>query len=100
MGIFVPNGLKINKIQFVTPENLTLQLGIHNRKKGEQSKAHRHLPIPILKDVPILEAFFVESGKVRINFFDKRWKKIRSILLKKGDIFVNTSEAHIDMPIE
>jgi hypothetical protein len=95
LGILLSKSFDKEGVNFITPNELTLQLGIHNRKKGEESKAHKHIPIPKLTNVPILEVFFIEKGKVRLNFFDDNWKKIKSIVLKRGDIFINTTtKAH------
>lgn len=91
LGIVIRRGYTKSGVYFPTPENLTLQVGVHNRRKGDEAKPHRHLVIQKLVNVPILEVFFVVRGKMRVNFFDNKWKKIKSVLLKSGDVFVNTT---------
>ena len=77
-------------INFLTPLDLTLQFGIHNRESGEQSKPHKHFIIPQLTNIPILEVFYIVEGKAKVTFFDDNSKVLGSVLLEMGDSLINT----------
>ena len=77
-------------VNFLTPLDLTLQFGIHNRESGEQSKAHKHFIIPQLTNTPILEVFYIVGGKANVTFFDDDSKVLGSVLLETGDSLINT----------
>lgn len=90
LAIVVRNTYDEKGINFLTPDDLTLQFGIHNRESGEQSKAHKHFIIPELSNIPILEVFHIAEGKAKVTFFDDNVKELSSVILVAGDSLVNT----------
>ncbi len=90
LAIVVRNSYNVMGINFLTPDDLTLQFGIHNRESGEQSKAHKHFVIPELSDIPILEVFHIVEGKAKVTFFDDNTKELSNVILNVGDSLINT----------
>ena len=90
LAIVVKNTYSDKGINFLTPEELTLQFGIHNRESKEQSKPHKHFIIPELFDTPILEVFHIVKGKVKVTFFDDKANVLNSVILETGDSLINT----------
>ena len=80
-----------DKLTFVTPDEFPLQLGFHNRKKGEEIIPHLHRNIPELKDLPSHEMFHVIQGKVQVNVFDSRKELAKQVILDSGDTIFSTS---------
>ncbi len=81
-------------VHFYTDNNSTLQVGKQLRLKGEQIKPHRHMPVKTQKEETLKEVLYVEKGKVRINFYDERWKEIDSKILNQGDMILLIKGGH------
>ncbi len=90
LAILVKNTYSEKGINFLTPENLTLQFGMHIRENDEQSKPHKHFIIKEMFNVPILEVFHIIEGKVKVSFFDENSRILNSVILEKGDSLINT----------
>ena len=78
-------------LNFVTPDEFPIQLGFHNRKKGEEVSAHSHRPIEELKNLPAHEMFHVIQGKVQFNIFDNKKELTKQVILEDGDTIFSTS---------
>jgi quercetin dioxygenase-like cupin family protein len=64
-------------VDFLTPNEFSLQLGVQNRAKGSYVKAHEHPPFENIT-IPAQEFFYVTSGKLTVDLFTegKSYKKI------------------------
>ena len=71
---------------FVSSPEHPLQIGIIIRKKGEKIAPHVH-------KTKTAEILHIESGKVRINYYEGN-KKTKSDILKKGDTLVMPNMGH------
>ena len=80
-----------DKLNFVTPDEFPLQLGFHNRKKGEEVEPHSHRPIPELKEIPSHEMFHVIEGRVQVNIFDFNKELVKQVILDPGDTIFSAS---------
>lgn len=77
------------KAFFPTPLDFQFQLGVQNRSAGEIVDAHFHKPFENHDVIPAQEIFFVLSGKVRVDLYEKETKtKVEEVLLEKGDVMV------------
>lgn len=72
-------------LNFVTPEDSPIQLGFHNRKKGEFVLPHLHKLIPELKNIPSYEMFHITKGKAQVEIFNKSNQKASQTILSSGD---------------
>ena len=79
------------KLNFVTPDEFPIQLGFHNREKGEEIQPHLHKNIPELKDIPAHEMFHIKEGKVEIGLFDSRKELVKKVIVEKGDTIFLTA---------
>ncbi|KPA13940.1 hypothetical protein MHK_005856 [Candidatus Magnetomorum sp. HK-1] len=80
------------KLVFYTPESFSLQLGIHNRQKGDFVVPHLHIPIDEIEQLNIQEIFFVLNGKIRVDLYDNN-KKIEVTVTKGDTILLNTGHS-------
>ena len=52
------------------------------------------MPVKTQKEETLKEVLYVEKGKVRINFYDERWKEIDSKILNQGDMILLIKGGH------
>ena len=83
----------IDSIEFFSVPEDFLQVGFHKRTGGTKLKAHYHLfknhQIDCLQEV-----LYVVKGKVRVDFYTKKGKLIRSEVLSQGDILFQRDLGH------
>ena len=80
-------------IEFFTPSNFSQQLGYMKRPTGHEIKPHAHKK-KIKKIEFTQEVLFIKSGKIRVDFYDKKKKYLLSKILNKGDIIMLSEGAH------
>jgi hypothetical protein len=73
-------------VNFVTPDELPLQLGFHNQKKGTILPAHKHKPLINIEKLDIAEIFYIKEGEVKISIFNKDKLKIAEVIAVSGDV--------------
>ena len=79
---------------FYSEDDSSLQVGKQLRLKWEEIKPHRHLPVKAAREQPLREVLYIEKGKVKINFYDDRWKEISSRVLNQGDMILLIKGGH------
>jgi mannose-6-phosphate isomerase-like protein (cupin superfamily) len=79
---------KINEpLNFLSPEDFNLQVGIHNPRKDYIAEAHEHLPFKKI-DIKIpQEIFYVQKGKIIISLYFND-KIVNRIEMKKNDLMI------------
>jgi len=77
-------------VEFVTPKDFPLQLGIHKRKEGEYIKAHEHKPFDNLKSLPVQEILFIKKGKISIELYHKK-KVFKKVVVSDGEVILLNS---------
>jgi len=83
----------VESINFVTPENFPLQLGISKYKKDSTIKPHIHKKIKRVIEIT-QEMVYIEKGKVSIDFYDNDGRIISSETLESGDIVFFAQGGH------
>ena len=73
-------------VEFVTPDQFSIQLGLQNRSKGTKVPAHAHFSINEIKNVKFSETFYIKKGKVNVTLYNLSHQKIKDIILNTGDI--------------
>ena len=77
-------------VEFITPNEFPLQLGVHKRKKNEIVEAHEHFQFKELKNLEVQEIIFVKKGKISISIYDKK-DLFKTIILNNNDIILLNS---------
>ena len=72
---------------FITPNTFGIQVGHHNRKKGEDILPHEHIPFSNIKELKVQEMFYIIKGKVIIGLFYDN-KKVKELILTENDLIV------------
>ena len=76
-----------NPVEFVTPKDFPMQLGVHNRKKGDYVKAHEHIPFGNLNNFPVQDILIVKKGKITVGLYYKS-KFYKDVMLSEGEIIL------------
>jgi hypothetical protein len=80
-------------IEFLTPNDFSLQLGHMTRPVGYRVIPHVHNPVE-RRTIGTQEVLFIKSGKVRIDFYSFDQKYIDSRELAAGDIILLAGSGH------
>ncbi len=70
-----------------------LQVLIHSREKGSQTKAHLHKPTQRITQA-LQECLVILKGKIKIDFFTTEKKIFKSIQASKGEVIIFVSGGH------
>lgn len=92
LAILVRKGTQNDKLNFITPDEFPLQVGIHNQEEGVIINAHKHRQYN--KEPMKIEAqefFYVESGKMQIDIYDINDTLFKSVILDEGDLILLNS---------
>ena len=84
---------KKNGVNFLTPSNLTHQVGSIRHKKNHEILPHLHL-INKRKIDYTSEVLIIQKGKVRIDLYSNKKKYLFSKILIKNDILILIKGAH------
>lgn len=87
LAIVVRKGFGEGGCNFVSPENFSLQLGVHVRDSKMNVRAHKHIPFDKVENLAAQEFFYVESGRVRVGLYVMD-KQVRALELGAGDMVV------------
>jgi len=79
------NGSK-NPLDFITPDDFPLQVGVHNKKRGDVAKPHEHKPFVGL-NIPCQEFFYIKKGKVNVSLYDEG-EKCDEVVISEGEFVV------------
>lgn len=93
IAIVVRDGFNPDGVNFITPEDFPLQMGISSYKKGAILKAHTHLQRRRLI-TETHEMVHIQAGKVELYLFDSNGKKLRTLLLAEGDTIYFSAGGH------
>lgn len=81
-------------VNFMTPDDYTLQLGFIGHPGGKVIKDHIHNPNIHYKVDTTQEFLYIEKGKVKVTIYDSNWGEITTIILEAGDVFLTVSGGH------
>ncbi len=80
-------------LNFITPDNLFIQVGSWWYDKGKKLDAHKHLE-NFRKANITQEMVYVKDGSMRVDLYSINKVFIKSFELKKGDLSVLVSGGH------
>jgi hypothetical protein len=80
-------------VNFITPDENTLQLGVMKHKSGVKIKPHVHKNIT--RNInQVQEVLHIDYGKVEAEFYDGNSKKVVTTILNSGDTIILVSGGH------
>lgn len=93
LAVLLKTNYKADGIKFITPNDLSQQLGYMNRPQGYIISPHVHKPV--LREVQYtMEVLFIKSGKVRVDFYGDDKKYLESVILDQGDVILLAFGGH------
>ena len=84
---------KSKGINFFTLNKLPFQLASMKHKKGHKISAHRHKKF-LRKIYTTSEVLFVLKGLIKVNFYNKKNKIFKNLIIKTGDIIIFFQGSH------
>ena len=88
-----PKDMKVEKTQFYTSNEATLQVGMIAHRGGYIEKPHYHRENK-RTITGTWETLHVTKGIVAVDFFDPNGKKFKSVKLNKGDLILLMDGVH------
>lgn len=86
---FRPDG-----VNFQTPDDYTLQLGLIGHPPGRHIRDHIHNPHIHYQVDTTQEFLYIEKGKIKATIYDYGWNVITEVILSQGDILLQISGGH------
>lgn len=81
-------------VNFLTPDDYTLQVGMIEHPAGRHIRDHVHNP-KIHYEVDTTQEFlYIEKGKIKATIYDFDWSVIKEVILEAGDILLQVSGGH------
>lgn len=80
-------------ITFFTKPNLNQQVAYMNHAKGHKIIPHHHKKT-LRRINKMSEVLIILDGKMKVNFYDKRNKLFKFVVLKKSDIIILLNGGH------
>jgi len=80
-------------IEFITPQDFSLQLGSMTRPPGYEILPHIHNPVR-RESVGTQEALFIKRGRIEIDFYSFDKVYLESRVLTAGDIVLLAGAGH------
>ena len=86
-ALFVCGRPEVKDSKFFTQQSDEFQVGVFERPKGYEVKAHQH---PARKDqiTRTSEFLYVEKGRAKVTIFDEDWKTLHEQEVAAGDFLV------------
>jgi len=85
-AIILRSGFEKEGVNFFTPEDNPLQLGLLKHKRGTKIKPHIH------KNVQ--EVLHMQRGKMEVVFYSETGEKIKNVILNAGDTILLPGGGH------
>jgi len=93
LALVLRAGYEQEGVNFITPDDNSMQLGVLKHSKGHQIKSHVHKNSPrTINDVQ--EVLHIEYGEVEAGFYDDKGVKVKSVVLRPDDTILLISGGH------
>ena len=93
IAIIVRRDYEVNGINFLSPNDFSLQLGYMKRPQGYQVVPHVHNPVQ-RQTIGTQEVLFIRHGRIRIDFYSFEENYLESRELSEGDLVLFAGAGH------
>ena len=90
LAVILRNSSPGKQVEFLTPNDFSLQLGVHKRKKNEIVEPHEHVPFDEAKNLQVQEVILVKKGKISVDIYHKK-DLIKNVVLNSNDLILLNS---------
>lgn len=92
-ALVLRKGAEAKGVNFITPRNYPLQVGVQLRRKNELIKSHIHKSTK--KEIKTIQEFIhIDYGRVKVSIFNENGEKISDIILNSGDSMLQVRGGH------
>lgn len=85
LAIAVFSSFNSDGLTFFTPDDFSLQMGIHNREKDVYVRPHKHKHLENIERLSFQEMFHVIYGEIEVGIYGSDDNLHETLILKKGD---------------
>lgn len=93
-ALIIRKSYRPDGVNFMTPDDYTLQLGLIGHPSGRHIRDHVHNPHIHYKVDTTQEFLYVEKGKIKATIYDYGWNVLQEVVLAEGDILLQVSGGH------
>ena len=93
IAIILRKKVRAKGTKFFTPNEFSQQLGLLEHEKGKVVRPHRHKRVK-REIIQTQEVLILLEGKIKIDLFNEKFEKRRTIELASGDVILFSSGAH------
>ncbi len=93
LALIVSSRYKSESINFLTPDDYSLQLAYMTRPKGYDIQPHVHRQLDRHTTLT-QEVLFIRKGKLRVDFYDENQEYLTSRNLDEGDVILLATGGH------
>jgi hypothetical protein len=93
IALLVPKEYKPEGYNFLTPEDMNLQLGVNAYKADGVVVAHRHNPV-MRTTQGTMEALLVRAGRMLLQLYDNESQPLECLEMGAGDLVLLVSGGH------
>jgi hypothetical protein len=83
----------VEGMQFFTPPESEMQVGVMNRPAGYEVRAHQHANIT-KSSSGVSEFLYLESGSAEYIVFDEEWVELAHAKIRPGDFVLSLRGGH------
>jgi mannose-6-phosphate isomerase-like protein (cupin superfamily) len=93
LAIILRKGFDKEGANFFTASDDSFQFGVIQYKKDMDIRPHKHIKAKRQIDT-VCEVLFVQKGRIEVNFYDDKNRKIESRILNAGDTILMKEFGH------
>lgn len=93
LAIIVRAGFRSPGVNFVTPDDYSLQLAYMSRPEGYEIQPHLHRRFE-RKSLLTQEVLFIRKGRLRVDFYNAEQSYLTSRVVAEGDVILLATGGH------
>ena len=91
---YIPREYRPDGINFLTPDDYSIQAGLLSHPAGHTIQDHLHNPKAHFDVKSYQEFLYLESGSIQVKIYDLDWSLIDTLELRPGDILLQVYGGH------
>ena len=93
LGMIIPGSFNEPGVHFLTPDELSIQVGVMKHPAQKKIKPHVHNPVPRSLEYT-QEVLLIRQGRLRVDFYSKHQEYLESHTVGAGDVLVLATGGH------
>ena len=93
LGMIIPVSFNEPGVHFLTPNELSIQVGVMKHPAQKKIKPHIHNPVPRSIEYT-QEVLLIRRGRLRVDFYTVQQEYLESHVVGAGDVLVLATGGH------